>query len=273
MAVLVDYHCHTDISRDSRAPYWDMVMAEYQAGVRELCITDHCDTVDWESMSFYPPCRQVARKELEAYQSVQDRLPEDLHLAMGIELAELVFYPDLGKELSAPEWLDFVLGSYHISREYGDYHCQDYTDPAHCQALIDVYLRDLQFLANLNCFDVLAHMGYFSRYAFYQGVEAGLTIRAHGDRIQEILRTLIQNGKGIELNCSGIRDGCGPFPSEEILRLYRELGGEMVTVGSDAHRPEEAAKCVDQGLEIIKSCGFRYVTVFRHRKPVFITIK
>ena len=272
MAFLTDYHCHTNISRDSSAPYYDMVMAEYNAGVRRLCITDHCDTVDWNTLQFNPQCRDVARMELEAYEANRPRLPADLELRMGMELAELIFHPDLAEELSSPPWLDFILGSYHISLEYGDYHEQDYSDPAFRQELCDIYLRDIQRVADMNCFDILAHIGYIRRYAAYQGVDFDLTLARYGDRIEHLLKTLIQNGKGIEINCSGLRDGCGPFPSEEILRLYKSLGGELITIGSDAHRPSAAAKCLDQGQELLKACGFQYIAVFTKRRPSFIPI-
>ena len=100
MAILTDFHCHTCISPDSTAPFYDMVMAEYAAGVRYLCITDHCDTVDWRTLEYFPACRTVARRELEALQAVRDRLPADLHIRLGLELAELQFYPELTEELS-----------------------------------------------------------------------------------------------------------------------------------------------------------------------------
>lgn len=272
MALLTDYHVHTEISRDSAAPYYDMVMAEYDAGVRELCITDHCDTVDWQTLGFYPPCLDVARRELELYERTLPRLPSDLRLRMGMELAEVIFYPELLPRLTDAPWLDFILGSYHITQRYGDFHGLDYSDPAFCGELWDIYLTDLQRVADMDYFDVMAHIGYFRRYAHAQGVDTALTLADHGDRVEALLKTLIRNGRGIEVNCSGIRDGCGPFPSEEILRLYRALGGEIVTVGSDAHRVSDAAKCVAQGQELLRACGFRYITVFTKRRPEFIPL-
>ena len=272
MAFLTDYHCHTNISLDSSAPYYDMVMAEYNAGVRHLCITDHCDTVNWRTLELHPGCLTVAQREREAYEANIGRVPKDMHLRMGMELAELIFHPELTEELSSPDWLDFILGSHHIMREYGDFHEQDYSDPAFCDELCDIYLRNVQRVADMNYFDVMAHIGYFRRYAAHQGVDTGLTLQKHGDRIEHLLKTIIQNGKGIEINCSGIRDGVGPFPSEEILRLYRSLGGEIITVGSDAHRPQDAAKCVDRGQELLRTCGFKYIAVFTRRKPEFIPI-
>jgi histidinol-phosphatase (PHP family) len=272
MAFLTDYHFHTNISRDSQAPYYDMVMAEYNAGVRNLCVTDHCDTVDWRTMDYYPACKEVAAREKAAYEANIDRFPKDLNLRMGMELAEVHFHPELLEELTNAPWLDFILGSYHITRQFGDFHDMDYHDPAYCRTLWDIYLTDLQTIAELNYFDVMAHIGYFRRYAHLQGVDVALTLAQYGDRVEHLLKTLIHNGRGIEINCSGIRDGCGPFPSEEILRLYRSLGGEIITIGSDAHRPEDAAKCVDVGQEILKACGFRYITTFTKHKPEFISI-
>lgn len=273
MAFLTDYHFHTEISRDSAAPYYDMVMAEYNAGVRELCVTDHCDTVDWETREFYPPCLDVARREREMYEKHADRLPKDLRLRMGMELAEVIFHPEVLPQLLDAPWLDFILGSYHITKQYGDFHGLDYHDPSFCDTLWDVYLTDLQAVAEMDYFDVMAHIGYFRRYAHYQGVDTALTLAKHGDRVEQLLKTLIGNGRGIEINCSGIRDGCGPFPSPEILRLYRSLGGEIITVGSDAHCLSDAAKCVDEGQKILKACGFRYVTVFTGRRPEFLPIQ
>lgn len=273
MAFLTDYHFHTEISRDSSAPWLDMVMAEYDAGVRYLCVTDHCDTVDWRTLELWEPCRDVARREREMLEKYADRLPGDLHMRLGMELAEVIFHPELLEELTSPDWLDFLLGSYHITPEYGDFHEMNYRDPAFRAELWDIYLRDLQRVAELDYFDVMAHIGYWRRYAWQQGVDEALTLRDHGDRVEHLLKTLIRNGRGIELNCSGIRDGCGPFPSAEILRLYRELGGEIITVGSDAHRPADAAKCVDEGQALLGSLGFRYITVFTRHRPDFISIK
>lgn len=273
MAFLTDFHCHTGISPDTTASFYDMVMAEYNAGVRYLCITDHCDTVDWRTLDFYPRCRTVAAREREALAAVREALPADLHIRLGLELAELQFYPELTEELAGATGLDFILGSHHITKEYGDYHALTcYDDAAFLRRMWQLYLDNLQWVADKNYFDVMAHIGYVRRYAMAQGVDTGLTLREHGDRIEHLLKTIIGNGRGIELNCSGLRDGCGPFPSEEILRLYRDLGGQIVTTGSDAHWPRNAAACLAQGQDVLRACGFRYVTVFTGRRPEFIPI-
>ena len=118
----------------------------------------------------------------------------------------------------------------------------------------------------------MAHIGYGRRYMWKKGLDAEMSLALFGDKIRLLLRRLIDKGRGIEINCSGIRDGCGPFPQPEILRLYREMGGEIITVGSDAHRPADAAKCVREGYEVLRSCGFDYVTTFQKHTPEFIKI-
>jgi histidinol-phosphatase (PHP family) len=94
----------------------------------------------------------------------------------------------------------------------------------------------------------------------------------NGDKLEALLKLLIHNGRGIEINCSGIRDGYGPFPTMEILRFYRELGGEIITVGSDAHKIRDAGVYIAEGYEILRRTGFKYITTYKKRKAEFIKI-
>ena len=87
-----------------------------------------------------------------------------------------------------------------------------------------------------------------------------------------VVASIIDKGIGIEINCSGIRDGCGPFPQPEVLRLYRQLGGEIITVGSDAHEAVNAGAGVADAYAMMRDAGFRYVTVYEKRKPVMVSI-
>ncbi len=249
-----------------------MAEAEARQGIRTMCFTNHCDLRDWRTLAFQPRCLEIVpeAREKRAALEAEGRLP--LEVLLGIELAEAHFRPALAAELAAGEGLDFVLGSLHILPPEGDFCRLHYTDVPQCDRYFDRYLDELLQVAALGCFDVMAHIGYCRRYMFRAGVDAAMTLEKHGEKIRLLLRTLIDSGKGIEINCSGIRDGCGPFPSPEILRLYRDLGGEIVTVGSDAHTPETAAACVREGYAVLRACGFGYVTVFRQRKPAFIRL-
>lgn len=269
---LTDYHVHSDVSMDSNAAMWDMIRAEAAAGIRCMCFTNHCDMIRWNN--FTPNLRreQITEESAEklAAAAADHALPIEVHL--GLELGEGHRDPAAAARLAADPRLDFVLGSLHILDGLGDLFFQPYHTPAQCDRYFDLYLDELQRIAEMDFYDVLAHLGYARRYMFRDGIDAAMTLDKFGGKVEHLLRTVIDKGKGFEINCSGIRDGCGPFPSEEILRLYRQLGGEIITVGSDAHRPQDAAKGIAKGFEVLQACGFDYVTVFRHRKAEFIKL-
>jgi len=269
---LTDYHVHSDVSMDSDAPMWDMVEAEAAAGIDAMCFTNHCDII--RSMNFQPNprCLQIIPESREKLEAMFAAHHVPIEVRLGIELAEVRYDPELAKELAATEGLDFVLGSMHTLPELGDLVIQFYSTPAQCDCYFAMYLEEYQKVAEMDFYDVLAHFGYARRYMWRAGVDAAMTLDKYGDQVEHLLRTVIDKGKGFEINCSGIRDGCGPFPSEEILRLYRSMGGEILTIGSDAHRPKDAAAGIRQGFETAKACGFDYVTVFRQRKPEFIKL-
>lgn len=269
---LTDFHVHSDVSMDSRYTMREMAEAEAKQGIQTMCFTNHCDIRSRRQLDFDPRCLEAVPESLEKFAALREEGNLPLEVLIGIELAECAYRPELAAQLAAYDGLDFVLGSMHILPELGDFYDLQYTDIAQCDRLFDLYMDESLRIAQLDCFDAMAHIGYCRRYMYRFGIDAALTLEKFGDKIRTLLRTLIDKGKGIEVNCSGLRDGCGPFPSEEILRLYRSLGGEIITVGSDAHTPETAAACVAEGHELIQACGFDYVTVFRKRKPEFIKL-
>ena len=121
-------------------------------------------------------------------------------------------------------------------------------------------------------FDVYGHIDYVVRYGPTRN--ENYTYARYSDVIDEILRLLIEKGKGIEINTGGFKYGLGhPNPCEEILARYRELGGEIITVGADAHAPEHVGFAFEKVPQILKDAGFTYYTVFRKRKPEFIKIE
>ena len=115
------------------------------------------------------------------------------------------------------------------------------------------------------------HLDYIARYVPNQSVP--FSYRDYSDLIDAILKSIIEDGKGIEMNMSGYRYGLGmPNPCPDILKRYRELGGEIITVGSDAHTPENVGLRFEKAGEHLVQAGFKYYTVWKERKPVFIKI-
>ena len=270
--MLVDYHVHSDVSEDSSASMREMAAAEAAAGVKLLCFTNHCDLLHWQDGRPNPRCRVITDESAEKLAALRAAGDGSIELRLGLELAEGHADPALAAALAADGRLDFVLGSLHLLPGYGDLYRQHYTTHAQCERMFDLYLDELQRVAELDFYDVLAHLGYARRYMWRDGVDAAMTLERFGAKIERLLRTVIDKGRGIELNCSGLRDESGPFPSEEILLLYRSLGGEIVTLGSDAHSPEQAGRGIAEGAAMLRRIGFDRVAVFRARKAEYIDI-
>ena len=126
-------------------------------------------------------------------------------------------------------------------------------------------------IRQIDCFDVLGHLDYVVRYG--PNRNQYYSYEAYQEYIDPILKTLIEKGRGLECNTAGFKYGLGhPNPTEDILRRYRELGGEILTVGSDAHRPEHIGYDFHRLPELLKACGFRYYTIYHNRKPEFLPL-
>lgn len=269
---LSDQHIHSAGSPDCDTPIPVMARAAREAGVEHLCFTDHIDIDDCLTGGRSPGCPAAWLSVKDGYLAALPDAPAGVELRLGMELGEANHCPELALQLASEPELDLVLGSLHNLRNTPDFYYLRYESETQCEALNRLYLEELLELSSLPCFDVMAHIGYTRRYMRRAGFEAALDRERFGGLLEELLRRLIETGKGIEVNCSGLREGAGTFPGLPVLRLYRELGGEIVTVGSDAHSPPTAGAGIAQGFELLREAGFRYVALFRRRKPEFQSI-
>lgn len=261
---LTDYHTHSRLSPDGFVPLEDMARSALDAGLSELCITDHCDLLGGhgEPVTGYdwtPALRQF-----------HETVPEfegRLKLKLGIEFGSGHLDPDLSASLLARPELDFVIGSVHnMSPQAGgtDFYFLEYHTRADCDAALDNYFDSMDELAKTDYYDVLGHIIYPLRYMHGLG-----SMDPYYDRIHELLRTAAGLGRGIEINTYRGRTIEEWRP---VLERWRDVGGELVTVGSDAHRPEHVGLGVRDAYELLLDTGFRYVAVYERRKPVPIKI-
>lgn len=261
---LTDYHCHSILSPDGQVPL--AVMAEHAAaaGIAEVCITDHFDLLTQDGERVYDYDWVPA---LDQYRETAPQFEGRVKLRLGLEFGSGHIDPaTAGKILSRPE-LDFVIGSLHnYSPERGgkDFFFLDYAGPEDCRRALDDYFDSMERLVPSEHYDVLGHIIYPLRY-----MKGLVTIDPWLDRIHEILRAAVSAGKGIEVNTYRGKTVADWTP---VLERYRDVGGEIVTVGSDAHDPAYAGAGVREAYELLKSLGFRYVTVFEKRRPVMVTL-
>ena len=276
---LADYHVHSSCSFDADDRMVNMARSELARGITEVCFTDHVDFGDQQTMQIGPERFQLPRSQVRQFIDAMEKAPEGIEIRLGLELGQGNHDPARAKRIYAMPEYDFILGSLHNLRGERDFYYLEYESEEQCHELYARYLDELIELAGLGCFDCMAHIGYCLRYMHKQGIDAAVTMDRYGDRVDVLLRTLIENGKGIELNVADLVPGgredplLQPFPGLDVLRRYRELGGDIITVGSDAHNVRAAGVGIREGFELLAGCGFRYVAVYRRHKPEFKRIE
>jgi len=269
--ILTDFHTHSYCSDDGTASMYEMALAGAEKGVSIMCFTDHVDIDYYKTGRLNPDCFANWEKIKEEYARAVEKLGGRIDLRLGIEFGGANHAPEKAKAIAATEELDFVIGSLHNIRETPDFYCIRYKDERECRDLIDKYVEEQFEIVKLGCFDVIGHLGYTKRYMKQYGFDIGL--EGYEERLMELFGLLVQSGKGIEINTSGLRDSTGvTFPEMKVLKLYREAGGEIITVGSDSHRPEDVGANIEDAYELLKEAGFKYFTVFKKRKPEFIKL-
>ncbi|SHJ23618.1 histidinol-phosphatase HisJ family protein [Lutispora thermophila] len=265
---MYDLHVHSIYSNDSYA--WatlrNICNTAIEKGLKGVCFTDHVD-ID------YPD--NVGILDYEKYSGDIDNVilefNNKIEIYKGLELG---MQPHLSKEnssFSSKPDIDFVLGSIHVV-EKRELYKSDFLKGRSNHEGILAYFRDLKnSITSFDDFDSLGHIDVVRRYLIDD--ESDFEFNLYRDYIADILEHLIPMSKGIEINTSGKRYGLNSFhPSVEILKLYKDLGGEIITIGSDAHRPEDLGHSFMEVLDLLKTLGFRYYCIYRKRKPVFIRI-
>ena len=267
--MLSDFHVHTEFSGDSATPAREQIEAALQLGMKEICITDHHDygSEAMTHINFILDLPAYLSGIHELAKEYKDRILVLTGIELGLMMREKEYLEDMVPRLP----VDYIIGSSHFIDGYDIYDRRYYEGRSEFASFRRFFESTLNRVKSLNCFDCLGHLDCIIRY----GPEKNKNYRPadYKDLVDEILKTLIQKGKGLECNTAGFKYGLGhPHPYEEILARYRELGGELITVGSDGHRPKEVGGAFLQAEEILKKCGFRYYTVYHKRKPVFYKI-
>lgn len=264
---LADYHIHSRISPDARASMAELARAGIAAGMQELCFTDHVEPVCWGSdapRSSYDWAALTAE-----FAGAQAAAGGEIRLRLGIELGDACWDFAHTEQLlaHAPE-LDFIIGSVHmLSRKYGsqDLYFFDPADEQAARAGIADYLERVRLMAQWGKFSVLGHLTLPLRY-LNENRGFHLSFDGFEAEVEDIFKTLIRQGCGIELNTNR---GNTPLPEEKWLRMYREAGGEIITLGTDAHSTGFVGCAIRERQELLKTCGFRRFCTFERMRPVW----
>ena len=263
---LADCHNHTSWSFDCEADISLVLAQAAKMGLSMVCTTDHMDLMNREG-SILPDWDWDSKLK----QHEQAICPPGVELRMGGEMNMVHLLEDRYRKLVEQAPLDMVIGSAHnMSMDLGgqDFILWDYDSLELCYKALDDYFNSLLAMSRVDFVDVLAHIPYVLRYMRDRDGQP-VTLERYRDRLEVIFNNLIQRGAGMELNTNR---GRSLADYRDLLVQYRQLGGEIVTIGTDAHDEEDLGKGVLQATRLLKELGFRYYTVYRRRKPEFISI-
>ncbi|WP_105615758.1 histidinol-phosphatase HisJ family protein [Vallitalea okinawensis] len=264
--MLFDYHVHSDMSTDGKDSLNKLCERAITIGLKEFAITDHFEPTEKDSdYLFYN-----IEENYEKFKIAKEKYSPFLDLKFGIELGQPHRFPKRIKEILATCYYDYVLASSHKMDKDVDFGELDYTK-IDINKYCKIYLEEIKNIIRWGDFDCIGHFDLPKRYAARAGVRIHLT--EYMEELNEVLKLLVESGKGLEINSSGLRQHAKTcLPDLDILSMYRRLGGQILTIGSDAHSASELANGLSEAIEIAKLAGFRYITTFDKRKPLWIKI-
>ncbi len=256
-----DQHLHTEFSGDSDTPPTEQIKKAASLGMKKICFTDHHDYDVVSNIDF--------NLDIPLYMKKMSRLKEEyggkLDIGVGIELGLQEHISDYLNNLTEEYPFDFIIGSVHFIDGLDPYY-PEFFKVNNGRAYERYFETTLNCIKRIKCYDSLGHLDYIVRYGKKHGLNYSYSQFA--DYIDPILKQIITDGKALECNSGGISRGLNdPNPGADVFKRYKELGGELITLGSDAHSPETLGCFFKECGEMLKGCGFEYYAVYKDRKP------
>ncbi len=260
-----DYHMHTAFSLDADEEIVCQIETAIEREFDEICITDHFEKqmLDGEAQFTLNIAEYV-----RAVKKYKEQYSNKIKIMLGVEVDyEEPYALDTIVSIQK-EPLDFIICSTHRCEGEDLYYRNFFKGKGQIEAYQKYFEKIYYTIKKYDYFDIYGHLDYVVRYGTYENKI--LEVSNHTDIIYEILKTLIDKGKGLEVNTSGIRYGLGHFnPQIPILKMYLDMGGEIITIGSDAHSKEYVGFLWQEAAEMLKNIGFKHFTTFENRKPKF----
>ena len=255
---MYDFHMHSKVSFDGKADAAEMVAAAEAMGLKEICFTDHIDYTPEMDMVF----------DTAHYRQVYENLHSGkVLIRRGMEFG---LEPDNQAQFKADLKrydFDYVIGSVHLVDGLDVYMPPYWQDKDYDTAIRLFLEQTLKCVSVHQDYDCLGHLTFIAKARANPRKEL-IPYQDHPELFDEILKQVIRHGKGIEVNTSGV-DACGGYlPTMDFVRRYHELGGRIITVGSDAHNCDRVGQYTHQAVEELKTI-FGYVCTFEKRQPIF----
>ena len=261
-----DYHLHSEFSFDSSEKIENICEKAVSSGIREIALTDHVELPNDSER----PWPDFAKRE-EEIALCRKRFGGDLLIRAGAEIGQ-PWLLDPEEDRLKKENLDFLLASVHTPDNLPDPHVFPFSEDNIKDYMGTVFSQMIRMAAECD-YDVLAHVTFLFRFV-PEAVLEKIPPESFTEELRKLFRMVIDREKGIEINCSGLRMPSikKTLPSVDILKLYREMGGEIITIGSDGHSCYRAFSGLEAGYEAARMAGFRYAASFENRQPTFYRI-
>ncbi len=258
--MLADYHIHTSFSDDSSYPMKDCIEQAISLGFDEICFTEHIDYGC--NTSFCCNCDEY----LKAFNKYKEEYVNKITLKFGIEFGVQAHHRNYFRQIFDKYPFDFALLSFHQIEDKELWN-QDFQNGKTQEEYNRIYFEEMyKTIQVFDGFSVLAHIDLMRRYDRFGEYPFGKI----KDQVEEILKLAIEKGKGIEVNTSSFRYKLKDLtPTKDILKLYKSLGGEIITIGSDSHNPSQLGAKIPEVREELKQLGYKYFTTFEKMKPIF----
>lgn len=262
-----DFHLHSNFSSDCDSSMEDMVEKAISLGIQKLCFTDHIDYDYPQTKDGYDFMLDLD-KYFEKLVQIKNKYQSKIKIYKGIECGlQAHIAQDLKKMVETYDF-DFIIGSSHVIDGQDPYYPDYWLDKSQEEGVNKYFQSIIDNCKTFDGFHVYGHLDYIIRYT--PVVHEEYPYERYADIIDEVLQTIIEHGKGIELNTSGYKYIFNhPHPRVEILKRYKEMGGEVITIGSDAHEPKYLAYGFNKAADLLKALGYKYYTIFEKGKPIF----
>ena len=263
---------HSTFSTDSKVSPEILLDTAIKRGLKSITITDHMDC-EWpaDPTQYIFDEKEYFDKLGRLREEYKDRIELNIGMEFGFRNEEDVV-DKIDKRWAELKVLpfDFIIGSTHLY-DHGDPYYPDFWEGHQAyRRLMEFYEATLFNVEHYDGYDICGHLDYAARYV---PKDVHIEPTRFLNIIEVILKKIIESGRGLEINTKNLNKGFSmPNPNPMILKMYRAMGGEIITVGSDAHRAEFVGGCFDKAREILLDCGFKYYTVFKARKPEFFEL-
>ncbi len=275
--LLYDCHCHSEHSHDSQMSIRAIAERAIELGLSGVTVTDHYDPNSPKTYAKLALDKQsTVLASIDEVCAVRDEYAGRLELLCGAELGSPFRYKDSCDVITCDNRVDQIIGSVHIFEPiYNNGVAEGYSgfhdEPREADRLIEAYFTDIFRNIAFSDIDVVGHISFLQRYIIRDG-NILFDTKRYVDACADVMRTAISHGKAVEINSKSMYVSDNPVLSEfELMRMYRDLGGELVTIGTDAHSLDQFA-AANEARDVLKAAGFKSACYYKSREPVFYSL-